>query len=116
MYNRICAGLLSDIILVDTMLEKDIQKAIIEYLNYRGVFNWRNNSGAMKTEHSFVRFGAVGSPDVFAMQGGILYGIEVKTPKGVLSPYQKHWGELLEKAGGKYVVARSVDEVMAIFK
>ena len=96
------------------MLEKQIQSAILEYLTLKGIFHWRNNSGAMKTEHSFVRFGAVGSPDIFALKHGILYGIEVKRPKGKVSEAQKNFGESMVQHGARYMIAYSLDDVRKV--
>jgi len=95
------------------MLEKHIQSQILEYLSIKGVFHWRNNTGALKTESGgFIRFGAVGSADIFAVKKGTIYGIEVKNSKGKLSPAQIDFGGNLEKAGGIYIVARSVEDVI----
>jgi len=49
--------------------ESEIQKSILlEYVTLRRVFHRRNNSGAMTGEYKgkkwFMRFGAVGSPDI----------------------------------------------------
>lgn len=98
--------------------EKGTQEAILNYLTLKLIFHWRNNTGAMKTEHgSFIRFGAIGSPDIFAVlpPAGQLVGIEVKDTTGRLSPDQKRFGERLERAGGLYVVARSLDDVLGLF-
>jgi hypothetical protein len=100
--------------------EAQIQHAIMEYLTAKRIFFWRNNSGVMRagaTAHDkgrFVRFGAVGSPDIIALHGGRLYGIEVKSPTGRLSEAQKSFGAKIEANGGTYVVARSVDDVMRV--
>ena len=95
------------------VLEKDIQKAILEYLCFKRVCHWRNNTGATKTERGgFIRFGSVGSPDIFALKNGTLYGIEVKTATGKLSHDQDMFGKTLELNGAKYIVARSIDDVM----
>jgi hypothetical protein len=96
--------------------EKLIQDAIMEYLSAKRVFFWRNNTGVarMGTQQRFIRFGAVGSPDIFAIHGGRFYGIEVKSPTGRLSEAQKSFGAKIKANGGVYVVARSVDDVMKI--
>ena len=95
------------------MKEKDIQNAILHYLQLRWHFHWRNNTGAFKAEHgSFVRFGTPGSPDIFVLKDGLLIGIEVKTPEGRVSKDQEAFGKRMELAGGKYLVARSVEDVM----
>jgi len=77
------------------MSEHDAQKSILEWLAYRRIFHWRNNSGAMVSEYKgrtrFMRFGAVGSPDIFAMRKGVCYGIEVKAEKGRQSDAQKEF-------------------------
>ena len=94
--------------------EKEIQKTILEYLTLRRIFHWRNNSGAMKTDAGHMYFfGTPGSPDVLAIHEGVFYGIEVKKVGGKQSENQKAFQAGLEKAGGKYVLAMSVDDVRA---
>ena len=77
------------------MLEKEIQKQILDYLGIKKYFYWRNNTGAMPTMYKgrkgFVRFGDVGSPDIFLVREGRIYGLEVKTPKGKQSDTQIRW-------------------------
>lgn len=95
--------------------EKATQKAILDYLELTGVFHWRNNSGAMRTEHgSFVRFGTAGSPDIIVVlpPHGQILGIEVKDGRGSLSAAQKAFRDALERVGGLYLVARSLDDVI----
>jgi hypothetical protein len=99
------------------MSEHDAQTSILEWLAYRRIFHWRNNTGAMSGEHNgkpwFMRFGSVGSPDIFAMKCGTCYGIEVKGPKGRQSDAQKEFQVRFEAAGGVYVLAKGIDEVEA---
>jgi hypothetical protein len=65
------------------MSEAEQQRAILDYLQLKGHFCWRNNSGAYKTDHgSFIRFGTLGSPDIFVLRAGCLFGIEVKSATG----------------------------------
>ena len=45
---------------------------------------------------------------------GTFYGIEVKSEKGRLSPEQQELGSEIEKHGGVYIVARSIDDVQAV--
>lgn len=100
--------------------EKATQKAILQYLEYKKIFFYRNNSGAMviptKTGSRFLRFGATGSPDIVCVIGGQYVGIEVKDIKGKLSEGQKDFKERLEKAGGKYILARSLEDVLTIHR
>ena len=68
------------------MKEKEIQKAILNYLALKRYFHWRNTSGAYKAEHgSYVRYGTPGSPDIILIKNGFVWGIEVKTERGKLS-------------------------------
>lgn len=88
----------------------------MEYLKIRKIFFWRNNSGAYVTERNhFLRFGEPGSPDIFAIHNGSIYGLEVKTPKGKPSLLQSLWSESFTTAGGHYYLVRSIDDVIKIF-
>ena len=93
--------------------EKDIQNAIMQYLRAKKIFCYRNNTGAVKTDHGFYSYGSVGSPDVICVVNGIFIGIEVKSSTGRQSAMQKRWQEALEEAGGTYILARSVDDVIS---
>ena len=99
------------------MSEHDAQKAILDWLAYRRIFHWRNNTGAMVSEYKgktrFMRFGSVGSPDIFVLKNGVCYGIEVKGPKGTQSDAQKEFQVRFEVAGGVYILAKGIDEVAA---
>lgn len=99
--------------------EKQAQKAILDYFelkkNTPKFMFWRNNSGAMKTESGgFYFFGAVGSPDIFVLKNGVLYGLEIKGSKGVQSDGQVAFGIKMNNAGGVYKVVRSLDDVQAL--
>lgn len=100
------------------MTEHELQRCILDYLTQKRIFHWRNNSGALhsvyKGKARFMRFGAVGSPDIFAVKNGKIVGIEVKGPRGKLSAAQDEFGSRLIVAGGDYIVAYSLDDVMAI--
>lgn len=76
--------------------------------------HYRNNSGGFRdTNRHFYRFGAIGSPDIVCVINGQSVGIEVKGPGGKQSDHQKQFQERLEAAGGRYILARSLDEVIA---
>lgn len=93
--------------------EKSTQGAILDYLSYKNVFHYRQNSGAMKTERGgFYRFGVTGAPDIVAIKNGIYHGIEVKDIKGKQSDGQVKFQQDLESAGGVYILAKSLDDVM----
>ena len=96
-----------------SMLEKEIQKVILDYLRVRHYFFFRNNTGAFKNKDGhFYRFGDLGSPDIFVVRKGQIYGIEVKNAKGKQSEHQKNWQENFEKEGGVYILANGLDDVL----
>lgn len=94
------------------MKESNLVHTILDYLAYKRIFCWRNNSGAFKTEKGFYRFGSVGSPDIFCIVGGLCIGLEIKAGKNKQTDWQKQWQKDFEKAGGRYVLAYSLEDVM----
>jgi len=95
------------------MRESLIQKQCIEYLNLKRIFNYRQNTGAYKTERGgFVKYGTAGSPDIVAVIKGQYVGIEIKNEKGKQNANQKAFQKALEKAGGKYLLIRSLEELI----
>lgn len=97
------------------MAESDVQRAILDYLTLKHVFHYRNNSGMMVSEYKgrkrFTRFGAVGSPDIVCVVKGQYVGIEVKALKGRQTENQKEFQRQLEAAGGRYILAFSLDDI-----
>ena len=93
--------------------ESDLQKQILDYLAWKRIFHYRNNSGAfVDSQKHFYRLGALGSPDIICVIGGQYVGIEVKAPNGKPSDHQKEFQKQLEAAGGRYVLAYSLEDVM----
>ena len=86
---------------------------------------FRNNVGAIKApDGRVIRYGlATGSADLIGWQTVTItpemvglhiarfVSIEVKAPKGRLTPEQETWRAAVLKAGGIAVVARSVEDV-----
>jgi hypothetical protein len=54
-----------------------------------------------------------GTPDIICCIDGDFVGLEVKGPKGDLSDSQKEFQRNIEKAGGRYHVVRSIDDVQS---
>ena len=100
------------------MKENEIQKAILEYLNYIGkIYFFRAGSGAIRTENgNYFKSGKVGCPDIVVCYKGKFIGLEVKTEKGKQSDYQKVAEQEIKRAGGKYFMVRSINDVMKIIK
>src|SRR5450755_2577576 len=94
------------------MRESAIQAQIIQYLKLKGIFHYRNNSGGfLDANKHFYRFGALGSPDIICVVDGQFVGIEVKAPGGKQSDHQISFQKRLEAAGGKYILAYSLEGV-----
>ena len=94
--------------------EADLVRDCLKYLRMRGVFAWRNNVGAMKTDERYVRFGQVGSSDILGiLPYGQLLCVECKVGKNKLSRSQRDWLERAKEAGAKTCVVYSLDELMA---
>lgn len=96
-------------------LEAPVLRAIMEYLEYKRYLWWRNQSGGIAFSRDgvrrFVRLGKVGSPDIFVLYKGKLYGIEVKSITGKQSAEQKKFEQEMIAEGGIYKVCRSIDDV-----
>jgi hypothetical protein len=56
-----------------------------------------------------------GLPDIAVIKDGMYIGLEVKTKTGRQRDTQKLAQSKIEKAGGKYFIVRSLDEVKEIF-
>jgi|SRR6185437_11471516 len=96
--------------------ESAIQAAICDYLTLKGYFFSRTNNNATydKTRAAFralPKYTRRGWPDICLINRGIFYGIEVKAETGRLSDDQKLIGDYIERNGGRYVVARSIDDL-----
>ena len=73
---------------------------------------WRQNVGTARDAGGrVVRFGLPGTPDILGTYQGRAIGIEVKSATGRQRPEQKLWQAQFERAGGLYILARSVDDV-----
>ncbi len=98
-------------------LEKEIQLAICEYLAYKRYFFWRQNTIPVFDKGHYrpmPKFSINGVPDIILVHKGIFWGLEVKRPKGKISENQVIFKEKLEKAGGKYDIVTSIDDIIAL--
>lgn len=106
--------------------EGDTVVAILQFLHAHRIPAWRINSGATKIGGRFIRFGAVGMSDIFAILteddrivmgdpagsgGGQACFIEVKSATGRVSPAQQAFLDTVTAAGGRAFIARSVADV-----
>ena len=81
------------------------------------------NTGGVKIDKRFVRFGAVGMSDIIGVWNdhqtvngmwanrGRFIAIEVKSKAGTVTPAQQLFIDQVNSAGGKAFCARSVEDV-----
>lgn len=95
------------------MNETAIQKSILAALHAAGRQAWRLNAAGgnwrMRSNPGFADILTLGP-------GGRATFIEVKTSDGELRPAQAAFQTSVERAGGVYLVARSVDDVLALLR
>lgn len=102
--------------------EKDIQKAIINYLLTLGHAAWRNNAGVSFGEYKgkryVIRHNVKGSGDIqgFFRGSGKFFSIEVKNWKGKVSPAQQEYIRWVEGKGGVAFVARDLETVVKMLE
>lgn len=107
--------------------ETIIKNKILLALGREAGIYWNHPTGvaqAFDAPERVVRFGLPGSPDIIGvspvtvtaemvgMTLGVAVGIEVKTSTGRQSEQQKKFESAFHRAGGVYIVARSVDEAI----
>jgi hypothetical protein len=115
--------------------EGALQKTILDWLAAKRVLAFRMNTGAVKTDARFFRFGVPGMADIVAFVhrfwcpecgwsskhicdcgwGRVIpevYWIEVKTKTGRQSELQRSFQKQVEDAGHRYVLARNLDAVI----
>ena len=95
--------------------ESAVLQQCLAYLHVRGIFAWRNNIGAAKTEDGrFVRFGIPGASDIIGvLPGGRFLAVECKrSTGGRVSDQQKAFLEKIKNAGGLAVIATSLEDLM----
>ena len=79
---------------------------------------WKNSSVGIyrKDTGHYIPSSNAGSPDILAIKDGQFIGVECKTKYGKLSPKQLEWQAEFARQKIKYLVIRSVDELMKIIK
>ena len=87
--------------------ETIIKNQIKSYLDVIGVFHFPIMQGMGSYK---------GIPDRLAIKEGVTYYIEIKSATGRQSEYQKEFQKKCEKAGGLYILARSVEDVKFLDK
>lgn len=93
----------------------------LDYLAAQRILAFRMNTGAIKTENRFIKFGTPGMADILAFNqidecmtcGPIVLPIwiECKAGRNGQSALQKSFQEQVEAVGHRYVVVRSLDDL-----
>lgn len=98
--------------------ESEVLSVCCQYLQAKKVFFWRQNtSGIHRTDPQGRQFwtrpaySMRGVPDIIALKPGRIFGIEVKSSKGRLSPEQIAFKSKWEEFGGVYLLARGIDDL-----
>lgn len=99
-------------------LERDIQHAIIQYLELKKFVVVKVNNGGVyvKARDTYMKSRQPGVSDILACEPrtGRFWAIEVKRPSGKLSTEQKAFLERVEASGGKAMVAYSLDDAIRV--
>jgi hypothetical protein len=100
-------------------LEQQLQRAVLDHLAWRGVPNlfWLHipNGGRRNPIEAaiFKGLGVVaGVPDLILIHGGHVFGLELKTEGGRLSPTQLATHEAMRAAGATVAVAYGIDAAL----
>ena len=98
-------------------LEKDIQRAVIQYLAFRGFHVWRNQTqGTWDAKKGIYRNNQTlkGVPDLLGiLPKGRFFGIEIKRPGRHLDLHQLRFHQLANISGAFCVCVHSVAEMEA---
>lgn len=96
-------------------LEKEIQSSILEYLQARGLYCWKqNNVGIKKPNGKYIPSNKKGVSDILGLtKSGRFFAIEVKRSNGKMSFDQAEFQFAIRANNGIAFVAKSVDEVIS---
>jgi hypothetical protein len=97
------------------LTESQIQTEILAHFsNRRDIVLWRVNSGVAFGHGTAVRMAPKGHADLAGILKvrdiGVALYIEVKTPKGRVSPPQLAFGNMVGAMGGCFILARCVED------
>ena len=95
------------------MKERQVQNEILRaFGTKRSMRLWRANTGVVRIGHRVVRFGVPGQADLTGiLPDGRRLEIEAKSPDGRQTEEQRNFQRMIERFGGVYVLARSVEDV-----
>ncbi len=90
----------------------DLVNECLEWLAIEGIFAWPNNTGALKTDNRFIKYGKIGSADILGIQSwGQHLEVECKIPPDYQKKPQEIHQRMVEKNNGIYLLVHTVDEL-----
>jgi Holliday junction resolvase-like predicted endonuclease len=93
---------------MEPLKEAQIQSLIKEYLTRAGYFVFKVHQQGYRVHK--------GISDLVAIKCGHTVWIEVKTPTGKLSDDQLAFKRAVEEHGGRYIVARGVEDLVEVVR
>lgn len=93
-------------------LEKQIQRAVLDFLRYKRIFCWKqHNAGIQKANGRYIPAGMVGVSDIMGvMPDGRFLAVEIKRPGGKVSPSQQIFLDNVRRNRGLAWVVQSIKE------
>lgn len=88
-----------------TITESSLVARIVAALKKRGAWVVKLHGGPLQQ---------AGLPDLLVLHLGQVTFLEVKTPKGIVSPLQEHTLTRIQAHGGTAVVVRTLDEAIVM--
>lgn len=96
--------------------ERHVQGQILNWLERKGIFHYRQNTGGAKLKGFYVKFGKKGAPDIVAICEGRYVAIEVKREGGKQSAAQIEYMNNVIVAGGLYILADRLEDVTQLLE
>jgi hypothetical protein len=103
--------------------EDVIQRAVFEHLCVRcapGIFAFHPANGGWRSHIEAAILKAVGvvagTPDIIAIKGGRVFGLEIKSDGGRLSDAQRAVHAALRAAGAEVATAWGLDDALAVLE
>jgi hypothetical protein len=95
------------------VIEHVLQRQVLAHLHQLPrCFFWRANTGSARRGSQVVRFGLPGQSDILGTAAGRFVAIELKTDVGRQSAEQRTFQASVERGGGLYILARSLDDAL----
>ena len=96
----------------NTRREAATLKSIMDWFAWQGIRCERLNSGAVRQEDRFIRFGFPGCPDLMVLDQRLPVSfIEVKAPGGRMSKGQREFQQFCQLHRISHLIAASAEEV-----